>query len=157
MLSIQSRLVSNQERKLISNPDIVTYHQQDKLFASWLLSTVSGYLFSCFTSANTIYDVWSKACHLFAAISEAKIFWLKYELHSLKKGHMIVKEYLAKIKSTYVLLGASGHLDSANEQVDIVLANFSAEFNSVFTITSFSSEPLVIDHLMDILLECKRQ
>lgn len=100
----------DQEGKLISNVDFVAYHQQDKLFASWLLSTVSGNLLSCFTGANTTHDIWSKKCHLFAANS--------------------------KIKSTRDLLNAYGHLVSANKQVDIFLAGFSIEFDSVHTFAS---------------------
>lgn len=58
---------------MIYNPDFVSYHQQDKLLASWLLSTVSGDLLSHFTSANTTHEVWSTTCYLFAATFSAKI------------------------------------------------------------------------------------
>ncbi|KAH1032395.1 hypothetical protein J1N35_044569 [Gossypium stocksii] len=97
------------------------------------------------TCTSTICEVWSKACHLFAAISSAKFSRLKHDLHSLKKGNLPFKEYVAKIKGTCNLLEASGHLVSTAEQVNIVLARLSVEFDSMLTITSFSSEPLTME------------
>lgn len=117
-----------QEGKLVSNPNFVAYHQQDKLISSWLLSTTSGDVLSYFIGANTAYEIWSKASHLFVTTSDAKISQLKHDLRSLKKGHMSVKEYLAKIKSTCDLLSASGYPVSTTEQVDIVFVGLSLEF-----------------------------
>lgn len=44
--------MSDREGTLVSNPEFVTYHQQDKLLASSLLSTVSANLLSYFTGTS---------------------------------------------------------------------------------------------------------
>lgn len=80
---------------------------------------------------------------------------LKHELHSLKKGHLSVKDYLGQIKKFCYLLVASGHPMSNDEHVNIVLAGLSIEFDSVIMVVSFSPEPLAFDRLVDILVECE--
>ncbi|KAK5785189.1 hypothetical protein PVK06_039743 [Gossypium arboreum] len=77
---------------------------------------------------------------LFVAVSSAKISRLKHGLHSLKKGYLSVKEYLAKIKNVCDLLTASGHFIPDTHQVDIVLANLLVELEVVATITSFAPD-----------------
>lgn len=90
----------------------------------------------------------------FAAVSSAKVSRLKHELHLLNKGHMIVKEYLANIKSTCDL-GYFSHPISATNQVDILIVGLLTKFDSVLTVNSFSPKPQAMDHLVDILYKYK--
>ncbi|XP_012448764.1 uncharacterized protein LOC105771931 [Gossypium raimondii] len=57
----------------------------DKLLTSWLLSTISSSLLSCFTSAQSACDGWNITNRLFAASTSVKISRIKHDLHSLKK------------------------------------------------------------------------
>ncbi|KAG8476579.1 hypothetical protein CXB51_033494 [Gossypium anomalum] len=157
MISAPSKFVHDAEGKLVPNSAFLLFQQQDKLLASWILSTISGEFLSSFTGTATAHDVWSKACSLFGAASGAKISRLKHELYSVKKGHQSVKEYLGQIKKICDLLAASGHPVSAEEHTNIVLAGLSQDFDSVVTAASFSPEPLALDRLMEILLECERR
>ncbi|KAK5811539.1 hypothetical protein PVK06_026880 [Gossypium arboreum] len=143
--TIPLKFVLGQERKLISNLDFALYQQQDKILVSWLLPTASSDMLSSFKGANTAHEVWSKACLLFVTASNAKVSRLKHTLHSLKKGNPLVKEYLAKINGICDLLAAFGHSISNDEQVEIILASLSVDFESVLTIASFASESLCLD------------
>lgn len=69
-LSSPPRFVSTQEGQMVLNPKASVFHQQDKLLASWLLSTISGSLLSCFTDVRTSNDVWTTANRLFAAVTD---------------------------------------------------------------------------------------
>ncbi|KAK5776235.1 hypothetical protein PVK06_044194 [Gossypium arboreum] len=100
-------------------------------------------------------ELWSKPCHLFAVIYGVKVSRLKHDMHSLKKGPILVKECVAKIKGTCDLLEAFGHPISTVDQIDIVLVGISVEFDSMLTMASFSFEPLTIEWLVNILLECE--
>lgn len=60
-LPIPARFVTSPNGTLIPNPDASFVTQQDKLLASWLLSTVSTSLLSYFISAKTACDIWSTA------------------------------------------------------------------------------------------------
>lgn len=63
------------------------------------------------------------------------------------------ENYISKIENTYALLEASGHHILESERVEIVLVGLLPEFESVITIASFSSEPLPVRKLVDILLD----
>ncbi|MBA0654799.1 hypothetical protein Goklo_021733, partial [Gossypium klotzschianum] len=67
------RFIQSQEGPPVSNPEASLFHQQDKLLASWLLSTVSSPLLSYFTNARSACDVWTTATRLFAAATGAKL------------------------------------------------------------------------------------
>lgn len=43
------------------------------------------------------------------------------------------------------------------KNTDIVLVGLSQDFDSVVSVASFSPEPLALDRLMEILLECERR
>lgn len=132
MISAPSKFVHDAEGKLVPNSAFLLFQRQDKLLASWILSTISGEFLSSFTGTSAAHDVWSKACSLFGAASGAKISRLKHELLRLA--------ILFRLKNT-----------------DIVLVGLSQDFDSVVSVASFSPEPLALDRLMEILLECERR
>ncbi|KAG8478707.1 hypothetical protein CXB51_028586 [Gossypium anomalum] len=86
---------------------------------------------------------------------DLKVACLKHDLHSIKRGDLSIARYLAQIKQLCDLLLASGHTLSDKEQVHVVLAGFSIEFESVITMATFSSVLLSMKRLVEILLECK--
>lgn len=57
MLPISHRFIPDSQGKLLSNPEFISFHQQDKLLASWLLSMTSGELLSSFIGTAIAYDV----------------------------------------------------------------------------------------------------
>lgn len=71
-LSTPPQFVTSPEVGLTPNPEAYAFNQQDKLLASWLLSTIS-FLFSYFTSSKSVCEIWSTANHLFVASIGAKI------------------------------------------------------------------------------------
>ncbi|KAK5818044.1 hypothetical protein PVK06_022975 [Gossypium arboreum] len=141
-LSASPRFVASPEGALTPNPDASVFNQQDKLLASWLISTISSSLLSCFTSAKSACEIWSTANRLFATSTGAKISRMKHDLHSTKKGDLIVKEYVAKIQNICALLAASGSAVSEAEKVEVVSVGLSSDFDAVLTLASFSTEPL---------------
>ncbi|KAA3469583.1 pheophytinase, chloroplastic-like [Gossypium australe] len=90
-LPVPPRFVASPNGALTPNPDASTFVQQDKLLASWLLSTTSASLLSCFTAAKMACDVWTIANRLFAASTGAKVPHVRYELHSVTKGFFVPK------------------------------------------------------------------
>ncbi|KAK8262425.1 hypothetical protein V6Z12_D13G257500 [Gossypium hirsutum] len=71
-------------------------------------------------------NVWNTATRLFIAVIGTKLSCIRHDLHSLKKEA---------------------------EKVEIVLVGLPPEFNAVLTLASFSSEPLPLQRLIDVLLE----
>lgn len=151
------RFVPSPEGQLVLNLEASLFHQQDKLLASWLLSMISGSLISCFTNAKNSCDVWNTANRLFAAMIGAKLSRINHELHLIKKSNLTIKEYLFKIQNTCTVNEASGHWISEAKKVEIVFAGLSLEYDVVLTLASFSSKPLPIQKLLDVLLEYESQ
>lgn len=56
-----SRFVPSDSGSLVLNPSASTFHQQDRLLDSWLLSTIHPFLLPSFTNAQTTSDVWTTA------------------------------------------------------------------------------------------------
>lgn len=103
-----SRFVQSPDVSLIPNLSAQVFAQQDQLLTSWLLSTISTSCLSSFTDARTACDVWTTAASLFAVDIGAKQSWIRHELHSLKKGTLSIKNYVARINNLCALLEASG-------------------------------------------------
>ncbi|KAK5772246.1 hypothetical protein PVK06_048526 [Gossypium arboreum] len=138
---------------LTPNPDASLYVQQDKLLSSWLLSTISSSLLSFFIDAKSAYEVWSTTNRLFPVATGAKLSSIKHDLHSIKKGTISMKEYVAKIQNTCALLEASGFAVPKVEKVEIILASLLSDYNAILTLALFSTEPLPLKKLINMLLE----
>lgn len=91
MLASLLRFISDREGNLICNSDHSFFQQQDKLLASWLLSTISSHLLACSTGVQSSCDVWSTANRLFTVITGSKLSRVKHDLHSIKKGTLSIK------------------------------------------------------------------
>ncbi|KAK5842750.1 hypothetical protein PVK06_005140 [Gossypium arboreum] len=141
------------EGSLVPNPDASAFVQQERLLASWLLSTISPSLLSSFTEARTACDVWTTATRLFTALTDAKLSRFRHDLPSLKKGNLSIKDYIAKIQNTSALIEASRSWISEVEKVEIVLTGLPLEFDAILTLASLSSEPLPLQRLVDVLIE----
>ncbi|KAG8478469.1 hypothetical protein CXB51_028351 [Gossypium anomalum] len=146
------KVVATPEGTLTPNPDAILFQQQDKLLASWLLSTVTSSLLSYFISTKTASDIWSAASHLFAASSVEKVSQIRHDLHAVRKGGSTVKEYVSRIKTLCALLEASGSAVSEAEKVEVLLGGLSSDFDSVFMLVSVTSEPLSFQKLVDVLM-----
>ncbi|MBA0862508.1 hypothetical protein Goshw_009442 [Gossypium schwendimanii] len=124
-LAALPRFVTSLKGTFLPNPDASLFNQQDKRTAN----------------------------RLFAASSGAKISHVKHNLYSIKKGELTVREYVVKIENVCALLAASGSAMSEAEKVEVVLAGLSSDFDAVLILTSFSTETLLFQRLVDIFLE----
>ncbi|MBA0700989.1 hypothetical protein Goari_027218, partial [Gossypium aridum] len=69
---------------------------------------------------------------MFAADSDQRQSRLRHELHSLKKGSMSIRDYVAKLKSVCALLESSGTSISMAERTAVLLAGLPSEFEGGF-------------------------
>ncbi|MBA0876877.1 hypothetical protein Goshw_014890 [Gossypium schwendimanii] len=74
------------------------------------------------------------------------------ESKSLKKGVLTITEYVAKVQNICALLEEPSSVVSEAKKVE-VLTGLSSEFDVVLTLTSFSSETLLFQKLVDALME----
>lgn len=80
---------------------------------------------------------------------------LRHVLYSQKKGQMLIKEYLPKIKAMSDSLTTVGSAVSEQEHVSIVLIGLSIDFELVRMVASATNLSLYL--LTEILLDCEAQ
>ncbi|MBA0811401.1 hypothetical protein Gohar_003302 [Gossypium harknessii] len=110
----------------VPNTDFVFHKQQDKLLASWPLSTISDGILVHLIGACSSFD---------------------------KKGQLTIQEYLSKIKSLCDTLLAARNVISKQEQASIVLASLPVECESIRIVASTMNVPL--DLLTEMLTDCE--
>ncbi|XP_040960595.1 uncharacterized protein [Gossypium hirsutum] len=100
-------------------------------------------------------EVWTTALAMFAADMDLRQSRLRHELHSLKKGSLSIRDYVAKLKSLCALLEASGTSISVAERTTVMLVGLPSEFEGVVSSASLSSTPLPFQCMVDTLIECE--
>lgn len=79
------------------------------------------------------------ASSLFAVDTGAKQSRIRHELHSLKKGNLSVRNYVARIKNLCALLEASGSRISEEEKTEVLLAGLPLEFEAIISFARLST------------------
>ncbi|KAE8665186.1 hypothetical protein F3Y22_tig00112649pilonHSYRG00099 [Hibiscus syriacus] len=141
------------KHQLEENPVYVVHRQQDKLLASWLLTTVSMEVLPHITGLTSARTIWNAVSRLFEVRSSAKISSLRHSLHSQRKAGLTVSDYLAKIKTVCDLLNAAGCDVPEKEQVSVILTGLSMEFESIIAIAYH--DVVSFDSLTEMLLDCE--
>lgn len=154
-VSAPSRFVQAPDGTLVLNPAASVFTQQDNLTTSWLLCTISSTIISSFMDVQSTSEVWTTALAMFAADTDLQQERLRHELHSLKKGSLSIRQYVAKLKSLCAHLEASGTSVSVAERTAVMLAGLPSKFEGVVSSTSLSLTPLPFQRLVDALIECE--
>lgn len=79
-LPVPARFVTSLDGTLTPNPNASFFIQQDKLLASWLLSTISASLLSYFIFFKKGCKIWNTTNRLFSATTGAKLSRIKHGL-----------------------------------------------------------------------------
>ncbi|MBA0869593.1 hypothetical protein Goshw_000339, partial [Gossypium schwendimanii] len=137
----------------VTNPEFVFHKQQDKLLASWLLSTISDTILVRLTGASKSFDIWSAVIKRFASKSSLTVSSLRHTLFSQKKGQLTIQEYLAKVQSQCDILLAAGSSISEQEQITVILAGLPVEYDSIRVIAS--SMNFSLDYFTEMLTDCE--
>ncbi|KAK5811582.1 hypothetical protein PVK06_026930 [Gossypium arboreum] len=131
------------------------FKQQDHLLTSWLLSMISASLLPSFIDTQSACDVWTTATDLFPADTGAKQLRIRHELHSLMKGNLPIKTYVAWIKNLCALLETSGVRILKEKKIEIMLPDLLPKFEPVVSSILLSTDPVSFQHLFATLVECE--
>ncbi|KAG8501432.1 hypothetical protein CXB51_003747 [Gossypium anomalum] len=150
-IPIPSPFIAGADGHLVDNPLFLTHKKQDKLLASWLLSTVSDDVLAHLTTSKTSFDIWSTIEKRFGLKSNLKVSKMRHDLYSLKKANLTVKEYL--LKSIRVIASATPMsldlltemlLDCEARQLELL-----TEVPMQANVTSYSKNPTSSKHTDD--------
>lgn len=84
-ISVLSQSVVYRDGNLVANLEFLFHKQQDKLLASWPLSTICDDILVHLTGARSSFDVWSTIVRCFASKSTLTVSTLRHSLYSQKK------------------------------------------------------------------------
>ncbi|KAK5840782.1 hypothetical protein PVK06_009686 [Gossypium arboreum] len=151
IINVPLQSIVDRDGNLVANADFLFHKQQDKLLASWLLSTICDDILVHLIGARSSFDVWNIVVQHFATKSTITVSTLRHPLYSQKKGQLTIKEHLAKIKSLCDTLMAAGNAISEQEQISIILTGLLVEYESIRVVASVMSVPL--DLLTEMLTD----
>ncbi|KAG8502477.1 hypothetical protein CXB51_000392 [Gossypium anomalum] len=152
-VAVPPAFLADSDGQIVENLVFLAYKKQDKFLASWLLSTVTNEVLVHLTTAKTSFDVWTTIERRFGTTSTLKISSMRHALYSIKKSNLTITEYVSKVKTLCDNLTAVGSLVTEAEQVSVILAGLSVEYESVCVFASAS--PISLDMLTDMLLDCE--
>ncbi|BAT79927.1 hypothetical protein VIGAN_02286800 [Vigna angularis var. angularis] len=104
---------------------------QDQMLRTWLLSSMRKDLASLMTGCQYSWQVWETVKELFHSHLAVRVWQLRSELGTIRKGNLSVSEYVGKIQSIVDSLAETGNPVSEEDHVEAVLAGLPREFDSV--------------------------
>lgn len=104
---------------------------QDQMLRTWLLSSMREDLASLMAGCQYAWQVWETVKELFHSDFAVRVWRLRSELGTIKKGNLSVSEYVGKIQSIVDSLAETGNPVSEEDHVEAVLAGLPKEFESV--------------------------
>ena len=68
------------------NLEYITWHRQDQLLLSWIISTLTEGVHAQVVGLSTSHDVWSHLAATYGGYSKAQFMQLRFQLLQMKKG-----------------------------------------------------------------------
>jgi hypothetical protein len=134
------------------NPAYSEWEERDCLLSTWILSTISLSLLSCFVRLRHAWQVWEEV-HLYCSTQmKTRSRQLRSELHNISKGPRTVTEFIARVRTIYESLMSIGDPVSHRDLIELVLEALPEEFNPVVVSVSSHAELISLDELESQLL-----
>ena len=83
----------------VPNPKLDAWINNDSLLTSWLLGNMTEEVLGMVIGEESAYEVWSSLQEQLLPMTREKVVHLTDQLQSLKKGSLIMDEYLRKFKT----------------------------------------------------------
>ncbi|XP_047310776.1 uncharacterized protein LOC124914304 [Impatiens glandulifera] len=139
---------------LTPNPSFTIWEEQDQRILSWLLSTLSESILDQVVgeSCTTSKALWSALEHTFASQSQARLMQLRLTPQTVKKGSLLMAEYLQKIKSIIDSLAGAEQNISQQDFIIYALGGLGPEYESLTIAVTTRTDPIAIEDLQGMLL-----
>ncbi|KAL4352750.1 hypothetical protein GQ457_06G024020 [Hibiscus cannabinus] len=152
-LLVPSQYVLGEGGAKVSNPEYVSYKQQDSALCSWLLSSIGTSILPSLVNCKTALDIWTKVQSLFSVSSTTRIMHLHCSLKSLRKRDQSMGEYLSQIQSICDNLAACGNPLTETMHISAILSGLPPEFEPVVAVITSSQQPYKLEGVCSVLLD----
>ncbi|MBA0849655.1 hypothetical protein Goshw_018686 [Gossypium schwendimanii] len=92
---------------------------------------------------------------LYSCKTTSKLMYYRQDLHSQKKGDLLMKDFLMQIKMFYDHLASCGEVISKPEYVTAILNGIPSEYELILTIISASTMSYNVQNVSTVLLNAE--
>jgi len=103
-----SRFHADSDLEGVESDEYQVWKMYDRALMQLLIATLSSTAISYVIGCVSANDMWIQLKDRFSTVTKARIFHMKSELQSIKKGSELVSHYLQKIKDARDHLSAAG-------------------------------------------------
>ncbi|KAK5846370.1 hypothetical protein PVK06_002655 [Gossypium arboreum] len=126
-------LLPNTDGVLQANPEFAQFEQQDSALASRLLSSVSQTVLPHLIGKDTSAHIWGTIVTLYGSKTTSRLMFYHRALHFQRKGDLLMRDFLLKIKGFCDNLAICGEVISDHEHVTAILNGLPPEYESMIT------------------------
>lgn len=103
------------------NLEYIMWKKPDKLFQSWLLSSMMDNVLIMVVSCETSQDLWERPAEIFISQSKAQFMPLMMQIQTTKRGSLSISDYFNNMKKISDALAFRGGAFSSNEFIMHIL------------------------------------
>jgi len=129
------------------NPAYTDWEEQDSLLCTWILSTISSSLLSCFVRLRQAWQVWEEVHFYCSTQMKTRSRQLRSELRNISKGSRTITEFIARVRTISESLMSIGDPVSHRDLIELVLEALPEEFNLVVSSVNSHAELISLDEL----------
>ncbi|MBA0771655.1 hypothetical protein Gotri_007144 [Gossypium trilobum] len=148
-------MISDENGVLQENLSFLLYEQQDSALASWLLSFVSQSVLPQLISMDSSAQIWNTLATIYGSKTTSRLMFYRRALHSQRKGDLLIKDFLMKVKGYCDSLANYGEIFSEHKHVISILNGLSPKYESVVTVITTSQLPSSVQNVTTMLLDAE--
>jgi hypothetical protein len=125
-----SRFDTDSDIEGVESDDHQIWKMHDRALMQLLIATLSSTAISYVIGCISSHDMWVQLQDRFSTVTKARIFQMKSELQTIKKGSEPVSQYLQRIKDARDHLSAAGVYFEDEDIVILALNGLSSDYNT---------------------------
>jgi uncharacterized membrane protein YgcG len=134
------------------NPVFTSWHLQDQLILSALISSLSKNVLAHVVKCTTAREVWITLARMFTSQSRARTMQIHYQLATLRKGDLSIADFFHRFTGLADTLAAIDQPLADYELVSFLVAGLGSEYDSLVTSIQTRVDPLSLEELYGHLL-----
>ncbi|KAA8539386.1 hypothetical protein F0562_026078 [Nyssa sinensis] len=142
----------NNQTHSLPNPAFHSWHLQDQLILSALISSLTENFLSHVVKCTTSRDVWLALERMFSSTFHARITHIHFQLATLKTANLSIADYFQQFTNLTDTLAAVDQPLNNYELVYFLLAGLGLDYDSFVTSVTTKGEPLSLEDLYGHLL-----
>ncbi|KAL5840772.1 hypothetical protein ACOSQ4_013380 [Xanthoceras sorbifolium] len=132
--------------------EYLAWNRLDHLLKCWLFSTISKGVIGQVYRSKTSLEFWQKLERLYSQQSMARIFQLKQQLQSIKKGTLSISKFMLKVQSIGDELLATGQAVCDSDLILSVISGIGHEYDPVMVMISHQQKTMSLSDAQYVLM-----